>query len=74
MLPGRVDTMSEKKEEEVRRVLFELAVDNDGAIEWRLDPTLRPVLLFSVLGALELAREEILCLTSEAAHKGEDNE
>ena len=60
--------------DEVRRVLFELAVEKNGALEWRLDPSLKPVLLFSVLGALEFAREEIFAIASKEAERGDDDE
>lgn len=64
----------EKAEDKLRRVLFELAIDDEGAIEWRFDRDMKPVLLFSVLGSLDIAREEILYAASRASRRGDDDE
>lgn len=53
-------------DDRVRRVLFELALDEGGALEWRIDPTIKPILLLAVAGSLKLAHDEIMLLLSEA--------
>lgn len=45
--------------EELRRVLFELSMTEKGALEIRIDKTMKPIIALAVVAALEGARIEL---------------
>lgn len=51
--------MIKEEKPEISRVLFELSIDDKGAICLKTDPTLPPIMLLSVLGALRVAQAEL---------------
>lgn len=64
----------EEEPENYRRVLFELAVDSTGAVEWRIDRTLPPIMVLSVISGLEVARKDLMFTIMDSQSEGENHE
>lgn len=46
-------------EGELRRVLFELSLTNDGSIEVRVDHKMKPLMLLAVISSLDTLKDEL---------------